>query len=69
MHSGKRTGTMRSALADFSEADREVILFVLQHDYGIRFDLPFASSIKEVKGALKNVLGDSADRVIARLSW
>ena len=68
MHSDKRgRGIVRSALADFSEADREVILFVLQKDYGIRFGFPSASSLKKIERALKNVLGGSAGRAIKRL--
>ncbi|MEO9294816.1 MAG: hypothetical protein ABI347_04365 [Nitrososphaera sp.] len=68
MHSDKSgKGMVRSALADFSEADREVILFVLQKDYGIRFDISSASGLKEIERALKNVLGGSAGRVIEKL--
>ena len=68
MHIDKRgRGIVRSALADFSEADREVILFVLQKDYGVRFDFSSASSLKEIERALKKVLGGSAGRTIKRL--
>lgn len=68
MQSDKRgRGMVRSALADFSEADREVILFVLQKDYGVRFDFSSAPSLKEVERALKNILGGSAGRAMKRL--
>ena len=70
-------GALRKALANMKDAERELLIFVLQKDYGIRFggrsradgkgqsgsgEPEKASSVEEIEEALSSILGNEVGK-------
>lgn len=68
MNSALRNALFNSLSLELGSGQREVVIFLLQRDYDIRFIGGKSHTLQEIENALRDILRADAQRVIARMN-